>query len=158
MSKKGSKTNNSFFEKFASSITKHAGSTVVFVTACLIVILWLISGPFFHFSDTWQLIINTSTTIITFLMVFLIQKTQNKDSIAIQIKLNELVASNEKASNRLVSVEDMTEEEIRTLSKYFSKLAIEAKKDESLFASHSIEEAEESHEAKQRTRKKVKSK
>ena len=78
--------------------------------AILVVLIWLVSGPFFDYSDTWQLVINTGTTIITFLMVFLIQKTQNKDSIAIQIKLNELIACNNKASNRLVDIEDISEE------------------------------------------------
>src|SRR5688572_32280926 len=104
------------FESLASKVTRVAGSTYAFLSACLIIVLWLVTGPIFHFSDTWQLIINTATTIITFLMVFLIQKTQNKDSMAIQIKLNELVAASEKASNRLVSVEDLTEAELSMLS------------------------------------------
>jgi low affinity Fe/Cu permease len=129
------------FERFANRITHLAGSNYAFTGACMVIIIWLITGPVFNYSDTWQLVINTGTTIITFLMVFLIQKTQNKDAIAIQIKLNELVAANEKASNRMVSVEDMTEDELITISKYYSKLASMSKKDESLQVSHSIEEA-----------------
>src|SRR5690606_29281353 len=104
-----------FFEAFANKVTKATGSTIVFVSALGIVLIWAISGPFFDFSETWQLVINTGTTIVTFLMVFLIQKTQNKDSLAIQLKLNELVASSRFASNRLVDVEDLTEEEMIVL-------------------------------------------
>jgi low affinity Fe/Cu permease len=148
MKKVKSKTHHSSFEKFATRMTHITGSNIAFISACSVVVLWLISGPLFNYSDTWQLIINTGTTIITFLMVFLIQKTQNKDSIAIQIKLNELVASNENASNRMVSVEDMTEEELLTLSKYYSKLALMAKSDSSLHTSHSIDEAKEKHQEK----------
>ncbi len=150
---KKTKKNGSTFEKFASKITHAAGSNMAFILACSAVIIWLITGPIFGYSDTWQLVINTGTTIITFLMVFLIQKTQNKDSIAIQIKLNELVASNELASNRLVSVEDMTESELLTLSKYYSKLAIMAKKEVNLQVSHSIEEAEQKHVEKSKQKK-----
>jgi low affinity Fe/Cu permease len=140
--------NHNGFEQFAGKITRVAGHTITFIIACSVVVIWLITGPIFNYSDTWQLIINTGTTIITFLMVFLIQKTQNKDSIAIQIKLNELVASNENASNRLVSVEDMTEEEMIVLSKYYSRLAKMAKKDISLQTSHSIEEAHDNQQGK----------
>ena len=103
------KPNQSIFESFANKATAFTGSSPAFIGAALIVIIWAISGPFFKFSETWQLVINTGTTIITFLMVFLIQKAQNKDSKAIQIKLNELIASNEKASNRIVDIEDLTE-------------------------------------------------
>jgi low affinity Fe/Cu permease len=142
------KKDNSKFEAFASKITHATGTTTAFILASSSIVLWLICGPVFHFSDTWQLVINTGTTIITFLMVFLIQKTQNKDSIAIQIKLNELVASNSKASNRLVSVEEMTEDELIVLSSYYSKLASMAKKDENLRKSHSIEEARHEHAKK----------
>jgi low affinity Fe/Cu permease len=149
-------SNGSGFEKFASRMTHATGSNAAFFIACSAIILWLACGPVFDYSDTWQLVINTGTTIITFLMVFLIQKTQNKDSIAIQIKLNELVASNDKASNRLVSVEDMTESELMTLSKYYSKLATMAQKDINLQTSHSIEEAEEKHEEKTQRHKPVK--
>ena len=146
--KKAIHSNHSVFEKFALKVTQATGSTTAFLIAFLVVIAWLVSGPIFHYSDTWQLVINTGTTIITFLMVFLIQKSQNKDSIAIQLKLNELVAAHEMASNRLVCVEDLTEEELKILQKYYSKLAALTLKEESLNQSHSIEEAEELHSLK----------
>jgi low affinity Fe/Cu permease len=144
----GGKKSGSKFEAFASRITHATGTTTAFILACTSIILWIVTGPIFKFSDTWQLVINTGTTIITFLMVFLIQKTQNKDSIAIQIKLNELVAASSKASNRIVSAEDMTEEELIVLSKYYTKLATMAKKEENLNRSHSIEEAQLDHKRK----------
>ena len=100
------KNKGNFFERFALKVTKATGSTPAFICALVLVLVWLFSGPFFHYSENWQLVINTGTTIITFLMVFLIQKSQNKDSLAIQLKLNELVAAHELASNRLVNVED----------------------------------------------------
>ena len=137
-----------FFEQFASKATQVTGSSGAFLIAFLTIIIWLVTGPVFDYSDTWQLIINTSTTIITFLMVFLIQKSQNKDSLAMQIKLNELVAVNRKASNRLLNVEDLTEAELRELHQFFGKLAEKAKTDTSLSESHSIEEAEDIHEDK----------
>jgi len=146
---KNNSTNEiSFFEKFATLITRKAGSTGAFIIACVVVILWLALGPIFQYSDTWQLVINTGTTIITFLMVFLIQKTQNKDSIALQLKLNELIACNDKASNRLVDVEDISEEELRALHKFYKKLAEMTKGEKDLHTSHSIEEAEELHKEK----------
>src|SRR6187401_3021147 len=126
--KNSSNNKLSFFESFAGTITRKTGSTGAFIIALIVVILWLASGPLFHFSDTWQLVINTGTTIITFLMVFLIQKTQNKDSIAIQLKLNELVASNEYSSNSLVDIESMTEEEMMIIQKYYHHLSQLAKK------------------------------
>ncbi|MCR8526422.1 low affinity iron permease family protein, partial [Escherichia coli] len=113
-----------------------------------------ISGPFFDFSETWQLVINTGTTIITFLMVFLIQKAQNKDSLAIQLKLNEIVASHELSSNRLVDIESMTEEEMLILQKYYHKLGELSKKEEALQTTHSIDEAHQSHAAKSKKRTK----
>lgn len=111
-----------FFERFSDRVVCITGSPGAFITASLLVIVWAICGPLFNYSETWQLVINTGTTIVTFLMVFLIQKTQNKDSKAIQIKLNELIASYEKASNRLVDIEDLTEEELDKLHKYYEKL------------------------------------
>lgn len=137
-----------FFEKFASRATQITGSSVAFLTAFLTIIIWLITGPIFNYSDTWQLIINTGTTIVTFLMVFLIQKSQNKDSLAMQLKLNELVAVNRKASNRLLNVEDLSEEELRSLHQFFGKLVERAKSETSLTESHSIEEADDIHEDK----------
>ena len=112
-----------FFERFANSATKFTGSSAAFIIATLIVIIWAVTGPVFNYSETWQLVINTGTTIITFLMVFLIQKAQNKDSKAIQIKLNELIASNEKASNRIVDIEDLTEKELDQLHSFYEKLS-----------------------------------
>ena len=137
-----------FFDHFASRATKATGSSVAFLLASLSIIIWLITGPIFGYSDTWQLIINTSTTIITFLMVFLIQKAQNKDSMALQIKINELIAVNRKASNRLLNVEDLTEEELTKLHLFFCKLADQSKNEATLSESHSIEEAEDIHEDK----------
>src|SRR5206468_7709272 len=96
---------------------------IAFILAFLIIIIWAITGPVFKFSDTWQLVINTGTTIITFLMVFVIQQSQNKDTIALQIKLNELIASSKDASNRLIDVEDLTPEELETLKKFYIQLA-----------------------------------
>jgi low affinity Fe/Cu permease len=145
---KSKKSGKHFFEKFASKASKAVGSSFAFITALTIVILWAISGPFFGFSETWQLVINTGTTIITFLMVFLIQKSQNKDSLAIQLKLNELVASNEKSSNRLVDIESMTEEEMMIVQKYYQKLSELSDKHESIKTSHSIEEAHQDHQEK----------
>ena len=135
-------------EKFATAVSRVTGSTGAFIIAFVLVIIWGATGPLFHYSADWQLVINTGTTIITFLMVFLIQKAQNKDSLAIQLKLNELVAAHEFASNRLVNVESMSEEELKVIQKYYSKLSQLTKHDESLQQSHSIDEAEEKAELK----------
>jgi len=136
------------FENFSTRATNAAGSTFAFIAALLLVVIWGISGPLFHYSESWQMVINTGTTIITFLMVFLIQKSQNKDSLAVQLKLNELVAAHEFASNRLVDVECMTEEELKVIKKYYSHLSKAAKNEESLQQSHSIDEAQQKHEFK----------
>jgi low affinity Fe/Cu permease len=135
--------NGNFFEKLSSHVTKLTGSTPAFIIALAVILIWLASGPFFGFSETWQLIINTGTTIVTFLMVFLIQKSQNKESLAVQLKLNELVAAHHFASNRLVNIEGMTEDELKTIQKYYLKLSESSKLEKSLQTSHSIEEAEE---------------
>ena len=140
--------NGGIFEKFALKVTRAAGSTPAFLSAFALILIWAFLGPVFNYSEGWQLVVNTGTTIITFLMVFLIQKSQNKDSIAIQLKLNELVAANELASNRLVSVEDMTEEELKVIQKYYSKLSAFAKMEETLQQFHSIDEAEDRHQLK----------
>jgi low affinity Fe/Cu permease len=137
-----------FFENFALKVTKGAGSTTAFVIALAFVLGWVFTGPIFNYSQNWQLVINTGTTIITFLMVFLIQKSQNKESLAVQLKLNELVAAHEFASNRLVDVENMTEEELKVIQKYYSKLKELTKREESLQQSHSIDEAHEQHSLK----------
>ncbi len=136
------------FDSFSTRVTKATGSPTAFMLAFFAIIIWGITGPIFHFSDTWQLVINTGTTIITFLMVFLIQQSQNKDTIAIHLKLNELIASNRNASNRLVDVEDLTEEELQVLKKFYVTLSDLAKKENNLHASHSIDEAEDNNEEK----------
>ena len=116
-----------FLERFSSVVSKWTGSSSAFAIALLVVVVWALTGPIFGYSDTWQLVINTGTTIVTFLMVFLIQRAQNKDAMAIQLKLNELVAAMEGASNRLIDVEDLTEEELEALHKYYSRLVAMAK-------------------------------
>jgi low affinity Fe/Cu permease len=110
-------------ERFSQRISQWAGSTWAFVTALALVVLWAITGPIFRFSAEWQLVINTLTTIATFLMVFLIQRAQNKESRAVQLKLNEIVAALEGASNRLVGVEDLSENELHALHERYLKLA-----------------------------------
>jgi len=132
-------------EKLSTLATRWTGSSVAFALALAVVVVWLLTGPLFGFSDTWQLVINTGTTIVTFLMVFLIQRSQNKDSLAIQLKLNELVAAVKGASNRLINVEDFSEDEVRMLHEHYQKLASLAKHDMKLTESHSIEEAERRH-------------
>jgi low affinity Fe/Cu permease len=137
------KTNSpSAFERMASSVTKASGSSIAFMLAITTILVWLISGPFFSYSDTWQLVINTGTTVITFLMVFLIQRSQNKDSKAVHLKLNELLASNARASNRLVCIEDLSEEEMKVLQKFYEHLALKTKQALPIHESHSIDEAE----------------
>ncbi len=136
------------FEKFALKTTHYTGRPSAFFIAFGVIIIWGITGPLFDYSDTWQLVINTGTTIVTFLMVFLIQQTQNKDSRALQLKLNEIVAAIDGASNRLINVEDLTEEELETLHKYYTKLVEMSKKDETLHHSHSLDEAMEKHKVK----------
>lgn len=142
------------FEKVAAKITRATGSSTVFLIALCIIITWGLSGPLFHFSDTWQLVINTSTTIITFLMVFVIQQSQNKDSLAIQLKLNELIAAEERASNRLIDVEDLTQNELEVIKNFYVKLSKLSSKDNDLFSSHSLDEAEDVHKDKVSTSKK----
>lgn len=139
---------SNIWEKISHSCTEFTGSTAAFILALLTVVVWLITGPLFDFSNTWQLVINTGTTIITFLMVFLIQRSQNKDSRAIHLKLNELIASLKGPSNRLVDVEELTEKELLVLSQFYRRLSEMAKEESDLSQSHSIEEAEELHKEK----------
>ena len=143
------------FDKIASVVTKAAGSPVVSVSAFVLIIIWALTGPLFGFSNTWQLVINTGTTIITFLMVFIIQQSQNKDTHAIHLKLNELIASNEKASNRLIDIEDLTEKELHVLKAFYVKLSQTAEKEKDIFSSHSIDEAEMNHKEKQKRIKRI---
>lgn len=132
-------------EKLSYQATRATGTSVAFVLALTTILVWAITGPLFNFSDTWQLVINTGTTIVTFLMVFLIQRAQNKDALAIHLKLNEIVAAMEGASNRLIDVEDLSEPEINALRNYYKRLIELARKDDELTMTHSIEEAASRH-------------
>jgi low affinity Fe/Cu permease len=133
----------STFEKIANKITQWTGSSYAFGIASGCILGWIVTGPIFHYSDTWQLVINTGTTIITFLMVFLIQKSQNKDSKAIQLKLNELIAASLQASNRMVDVEDLEETELDTLHNFYQELSDKAEQDDDIHKSHSIDMAKD---------------
>jgi low affinity Fe/Cu permease len=137
-----------FFERLALAITHVTGSAKAFVVAVGVIVAWALVGPIFGFSDTWQLVINTGTTIVTFLMVFVIQQTQNKDSLAIQLKLNELVAALDGASNRLISVEGLSEQDLHVLHAHYQRLATMAKESADVGESHSIDEAERRHRRK----------
>ena len=150
--KKGNKLSQ-VLERFALKATQATGTSTAFILALAVILTWILTGPLFNFSDTWQLVINTGTTIVTFLMVFLIQRAQNKDALAIHLKLNEIVAALDGASNRLIDVEDLSEEEIMTLHEHYQKLVAMAKKDLKLTQSHSIEEAEARHEVKHKKRR-----
>lgn len=158
---KGSQKNKKgfrvWFEKAASYITRATGSYFAFLIAFVVIITWAVTGPIFKYSDTWQLVINTGTTIVTFLMVFIIQQSQNKDSLAVQLKLNELIACEERASNRLIDVEDLTQKELEVLKKFYVRLSKLAEKEHDLFSSHSVDEATGQHEYKSRLRQKSKS-
>ncbi len=138
--KKSKKGFSKFFDAFSTKITKLTGSPTAFLLAFVVIILWGVTGPVFHYSDTWQLVINTSTTIITFLMVFIIQQSQNKDTMAVHLKLNELIASNEHASNRLVDIEDLTEKELEALKLFYCKISDMAENADDLYSSHSLDE------------------
>jgi low affinity Fe/Cu permease len=142
-----------WLERFALAATRWTGSSAAFGIAASVVAAWIVTGPLFGFSDTWQLVINTGTTIVTFLMVFLIQRTQNKDALAVQLKLNEIVAALEGASNRLIDVEDLGTDELEVLRAHFRRLGEMAKQDSRLTSSHSVEEAEARHRSKQRSRR-----
>ena len=148
MARKKRKSLSQMLERFSRKATEATGTSTAFILALLVIIVWIITGPLFKFSDTWQLVINTGTTIVTFLMVFLIQRSQNKDALAIHLKLNEIVAALDGASNRLIDVEDLTEEEIKVLHTYYKKLVYMAKHDLKLTQSHSVEEAQARHEVK----------
>lgn len=137
-----------FFEKFSAKVTKATGSSSAFIIAIFVILIWIATGPIFHFSDTWQLVINTGTTIITFLMVFVIQHSQNKDTTAVQLKLNELIAASSTASNRLIAVEDLSPKELETIKKFYSALAELAKKEMDIHRTHSIDEAVNTHQKK----------
>jgi low affinity Fe/Cu permease len=143
-------------EGFALKMIAWAGSNKALVFSFGIVGVWAVSGVFFHFSQKWESVIGTVSSVITILMVFLIQKTQNKDSLAIQLKLNELVAAHGSASNRLVNVEGMTEEELKVIQKYYTKLSDFARKQDTLTESHSIDEKHEEHEIRKEMEQELK--
>ena len=152
--RKESKSIGAKVEAFSKAITQFTGSTAAFGIALGVVVVWALVGPLFGFSDTWQLVINTGTTIVTFLMVFLIQRSQNKDSLAIHLKLNELVAAMQGASNRLIDVESLSEKELATLHRFYTELATLAREEVTVTESHSVEEARERHSAKLGTKRK----
>jgi low affinity Fe/Cu permease len=110
------------FSQAAHWTGRQCGRASVFMAAVVLIIVWAITGPFFHYSDTWQLIINTSTTIVTFLMVFLLQNTQNRDTAAIQLKLDELIRANKDARNAMLCLEDLSEEELKKVKVTFESL------------------------------------
>lgn len=149
MSKKGKVSKLArAFDRFSTVATHVTGRPVAFIIATLIVVVWAVSGPMFHYSENWQLVINTGTTIITFLMVFVIQQSQNKDTVALHLKLNELIAANKGASNRLINIEDLTEEELIVLKEFYIQLSEMAEADKELFTTHSIDEAKLNHSTK----------
>ncbi len=136
------------FDRFSYKVTKATGSSWAFLIALVVIVIWGVSGPLFKFSDTWQLVINTGTTIITFLMVFIIQQSQNKDTVAIHLKLNEIIAANRGASNRMIDVEDLTSDELAVVKKYYIKLSELAEKEKGVHKTHSIDEAVANHNVK----------
>lgn len=136
---------HSVFDRFASAITRLAGSPGAFTLALGIIIGWALTGPWLHYSETWQLVINTGTTIIAFLMVFLIQQSQNKDSMALHIKLNELIASNKLASNRTIAVGELDANDPEMLRAFYCRLAELAKQEQGIKRSRSLDDASEVH-------------
>jgi len=136
------------FEALSEAVTRWTGSTAAFASAMGVIVVWGLLGPVFGYSDTWQLVINTGTTIVTFLMVFLIQRSQNKDALALHLKLNELVAALEGASNRLIEVEDLTEADLKVLRRHYRELARLAAEENDVGHSHSVEEARNRHSRK----------
>jgi low affinity Fe/Cu permease len=137
-------------ETFSEAATRWTGSTTGFSVAAATIVVWAVLGRKFGFSDTWQLVINTGTTIVTFLMVFLIQRAQNKEALALHLKLNEIVAALKGASNRLIDAEALPEEDLNRLERHYRELAMLAKKSDDLTESHSVEEARERDSAKRR--------
>lgn len=139
--------------RISEKSARWTGGNVAFSLAAVSVIVWLLTGPVFHFSDSWQLVMNTVTNVVTYLMVFLIQRSQNKDSLAVHMKLNEIVAAIAGASNRLISAENLTEQELATISAYYDRLTTMAAADDDLTKSHSIEDAERQHTLKTERRR-----
>lgn len=139
-----------FFDRFADGANRVFGGSAAFVAAAAAVLVWALMGPVFGFGEKWQLTINTGTTIVTFLMVFLIQHSQNKQTEALHLKLNELLASHHEASNHLISVEDLSEEELQTLHRFYQRLGQLAEKGGPLKQTHSLDEAGEKAQKKYR--------
>jgi low affinity Fe/Cu permease len=121
--------NSAWFSRFAKSTARHAGRPSAFLLAVLVIVIWAVTGPMFNFSDTWQLVINTGTTIVTFLMVFLIQNTQNRDSQALHVKLDELIRAAKGARNSMIDLDDLTDEELEKIKNHFANLARKSKHD-----------------------------
>jgi low affinity Fe/Cu permease len=117
--------NGSGFHLFATKAANWVGTKWAFLVALLLIVLWLVSGPYFHYSDTWQLIINTGTTVVTFLVVFLIQNTQNRDARAIHLKLDEIIKSIDKARNEMIDIEHLSDNELQTLADKYQKVRAE---------------------------------
>lgn len=117
----------SWFSKLARKAAKYSGTPLSFGCALLIILVWAVTGPFFHYNDTWQLVINTGTTIVTFLMVFLIQNAQNRDSMAVQLKLDELIRADKEAHNSLMDLEELEEEELEKIREKFEAVATKAR-------------------------------
>ncbi len=130
------------FNQFSTWVTKATGTPTAFFIALLTVVVWALTGHFFDYSETWQLVINTGTTIVTFLMIFVIQQSQNRETLALHLKLNELIAANKDTSNRLVDSEELTEEELDVIKKYYKKIAELSRQNESVFTTHSLDEAQ----------------
>lgn len=128
------------FDRFANQVIRWVGSPAAFGLAALSIVIWGSLGPFFRYSENWQLVINTGTTIITFLMVFVIQQAQNKDSTAIHLKLNELLAANVKASNTMIGIESLDEEELQKVAVFYADLAKRVKAHQARKGSYSIDE------------------
>ena len=138
------------FSQFSRTTAEVAGGPWAFAIAFAVILAWAVTGPFFGFSDTWQLVINTGTTIVTFLMVFLIQHSQNKDTQVLQLKLDELLAANERASNRLIGLEDLTEAEVERLQIKFQHLAAALEDEGKRRGAHSVADDREPDQAQRR--------
>ena len=140
VSRKKDKKVSGRFDRFSTAVSKITGSPGAFVGAIIIVVVWVAVGPFFHFSNTWYNMVSGGIAIITFLMLFVFQQAQNKDTLALQLKLNELIAATKGASNRVLNIEDMTEEELKVLKKFYLKLGAFSEKEENSGAAHSVDE------------------
>jgi low affinity Fe/Cu permease len=139
---------NLWFSRFASSTAQFVGQPMVFFVAVVMLLVWAVSGPYFHYSDTWQLIINTSTTIVTFLVVFLIQNTQNRDAKALHLKLDELIRSHHPANDDLIDIQKLSDEELDALEERYQKIREACEKRR---GGKSIEAAAEHDSPKQKT-------